>query len=153
MEAFTLEKADISFESHIYAYGPHGFTIGNSSVLTPGKPICNRAYRWVEDSIDWLKDMFGDFSDCQMTEPVCKTCFSDDNAEFLSTECTIGHLMKFPEAKKVIGDFADSLDEAPEMLEAVRNMLLKGLFRFIKVPQETIDEINEKLNSIPNIVD
>lgn len=147
----ALEKADISFESHIYAYGPHGFTIGNSSVLTPGKPICNRAYRWVEDSIDWLKDMFGDFGDGEMSEPKCKGHFSGDSDEYLSLNCTIGHLMKYPEAVAAMGDFAAGMDDE-EMMRAVSSMQLKGALRFMKVPQDIVDEIESKLKRIPNVL-
>ena len=147
----ALEKADISFESHIYAYGPHGFTIGNSSVLTPGKSICNRAYRWVEDSIEWLKDMFGDFGDGHMTEPKCKGHFSGDSDEYLSLDCTIGHLMKYPEAVSAMGDFAAGMDDE-EMVHAVSSMQLKGALRFTKVPQDIVDEIESKLKRIPNVL-
>ena len=145
----ALEKADISFESHIYAYGPHGFTIGNSSVLTPGKPICNRAHHWVSDSIEWLKDMFGDFGDGEMTEPKCKGHFSGDSDEYLSLDCTIGHLMKFPEAVEAMGEFAAGMYDE-EMLKAVSSMQLKGALRFTKVPQEIVVEIERKLKMIPN---
>ena len=145
----ALEKADISFESHIYAYGPHGYTIGNSSVLTPGKPICNRAYRWVEDSIEWLKDMLGDFGDGVMTDPKCKGHFSGDSDEYLSIECTIGHLMKHPKAVIAMGDFAKGMDEE-EKLKAVSSMQLKGALRFTNVPKNIVEEIDAKLKTIPN---
>ena len=146
----ALNKADISFESHIYAYGPHGFTIGNSSALTPGKPICNRAHHWVEDSIEWLKDMFGDFGYKTMTEPKCRGHFSGDSDAYLNLECTIGHLMKFPEAVEALGDFAKDLDNE-EKLEAVSSVQLKGALRFTRVPQNIVDEIEGKLKQIPNI--
>lgn len=145
----ALEKADISFESHIYAYGPHGFTIGNSGVLNPGVPICNRAHRWVEDSIEWLKDMFGDFGDGILTEPVCRSHFSGDRDEYLSLECTIGHLMQFPEAIEAMGPFAQGMKDE-EMLKSVTSMQLKGALRFTKVPQNIVEEIDRKLRQISN---
>lgn len=145
----ALEKADISFESHIYAYGPHGFSVGNSGVLTPGKPICNRAYRWVEDSIEWLKDMFGDFGEGEMTEPRCKGHFSGDSDLYLSLDCTIGHLMNIPAAVEAMGPIAEGMKDE-EMLKAVSSMQLKGALRFTKVPQEIVDEIEKRLKRIPN---
>lgn len=57
----ALANNDISFESHFYSYGPHGFSTGDSSVLQPGTKITNRAADWVVDSIEWLKEIFGDF--------------------------------------------------------------------------------------------
>lgn len=147
----ALERADISFESHIYAYGPHGFSVGNSGVLTPDKPICNRAYRWVEDSIEWLKDMFGDFGEGEMTEPRCKGHFSGDSDEYLSLDCTIGHLMNIPAAVDAMGPIAEGMKDE-EMLKAVSSMQLKGALRFTKVPQEFVDEIEKRLKTIPNYI-
>ena len=145
----ALEKADVAFESHIYAYGPHGYSVGNASVLNPNPSNCNRACRWVEDSISWLEDMFGSFGDGEMTAPKCKAHFSGDSDEYLSLECTIGHLMKFPEAVKAMGPFAQGMDEE-EMLKAVSSMQLKGALRFMKVPQHIVEELQEKLGRIPN---
>ncbi|KAF1303126.1 alpha/beta hydrolase [Enterococcus sp. JM9B] len=55
-----LADKEIPFESHIYSFGPHGFSTGNSSIQVP-KDISPRASNWVADSIDWLKEIFGDF--------------------------------------------------------------------------------------------
>lgn len=66
----ALEEHGIMFESHIYAYGPHGFSTGNSALLAPGTQITPRAARWVGDSIAWLQEVFGDFGDGALTPPV-----------------------------------------------------------------------------------
>lgn len=57
----ALDKAGVAFESHIYGYGPHGFSSCKSAVMAPNIPFCNRIPQWVDDSIEWLKDVFGDF--------------------------------------------------------------------------------------------
>lgn len=57
----ALEQHDIAFECHIYAYGPHGFSTGDSYVQDRGVPMCSRIPNWVEDSIGWLRDVLGDF--------------------------------------------------------------------------------------------
>ena len=67
----ALAKHDIPFECHIYAYGPHGFSTCDPSVMSPGAKFCNRVPDWVQDSIEWLWDMFGTFGDGKMTEPLC----------------------------------------------------------------------------------
>jgi len=69
--ADALDRYGISFEIHIYAYGPHGYSTGDPSVLAPDTRICSRAGHWVEDSLAWLKDMLGGFGAGNMTEPVC----------------------------------------------------------------------------------
>lgn len=56
----VLQRFSIPFESHLYSYGPHGFASGNSASLNP-KDITPRAANWVADSIQWLKEIFGDF--------------------------------------------------------------------------------------------
>lgn len=67
----ALDKAGVAFESHIYAYGPHGFSSCKSAVINYDAPFCNRVPNWVDDSIEWLKDVFGDFTiEGGMTEPI-----------------------------------------------------------------------------------
>lgn len=57
----ALAKAGVAFESHIYAYGPHGFSTGETSLQNPEIALCPRAKNWVSDSIGWLRDTLGDF--------------------------------------------------------------------------------------------
>lgn len=64
----ALAKYNIPFESHFYSYGPHGFSTGDSSIMVPGTKISNRASDWVGDSIEWLKEIFGDFGQGEMTK-------------------------------------------------------------------------------------
>ena len=57
----ALDKAGVTFESHIYAYGPHGFSTGDESIQTRESAFCPRIPNWVKDSIGFLKDVMGDF--------------------------------------------------------------------------------------------
>lgn len=79
----ALAKHHISFESHFYSYGPHGFSTGDSSVISPDTKISDRAADWVVDSIGWLKEVFGDFGNGSMTEPKYKSKIVDDTEEYL----------------------------------------------------------------------
>ncbi|MBQ8623476.1 MAG: alpha/beta hydrolase [Oscillospiraceae bacterium] len=56
----ALAKNKIPFESHFYAFGNHGFSTGESCVNNR-RWICTRTPNWVKDSVEWLKDMMGDF--------------------------------------------------------------------------------------------
>ncbi len=87
MEA--LVQADISFESHIYSYGPHGFSTCDTSVQSRDTAISSRVPNWMSDSIGWLKEVFGDFGNGEMTKPVCKAHVTDNDGEFLSVDCTL----------------------------------------------------------------
>ena len=65
-----LEKYQVPFECHIYAYGPHGFSTGDPSVFEEGDYLCGRARHWMSDSREWLEEIFGKFSGGYMTDPV-----------------------------------------------------------------------------------
>lgn len=160
----ALNKAGIAFESHIYGYGPHGFSTCNSSLQAPGTVICNRAPNWVQDSIEWLKDIFGDFAkDGGMTKPKCnKKLYGDDN-EFLSIDCRMSYLMQKPEALQVVGPILQGMqgnssvfsgqDEAGGMDTSIMmaNMTLRDILTFANLPTEQLEQINNQLNQIRNM--
>lgn len=145
----ALNQANVSFESHIYAFGPHGFSTADSSIRYPDIPLCERAEAWVEDSISWLKDMFGDFENGVMTEPTCGPHNTGDNDEFLSADCTIGHIMDCLEGKKIPGEMAAFLEKQPAA-DVIRKMVLGGGLRFLGVPEKVIEKIDRHLRRIPN---
>lgn len=106
----ALAVSGVSFESHIYAFGPHGFTTGDTSVQYRETVICSRVPHWVEDSISWLKDIFGDFGDHCMTEPVCASHVTGDYDDFFSIRCTLGYLRNNEKAKTVMKPFLEWLE-------------------------------------------
>lgn len=55
----ALFEKGVSFESHIYAYGPHGFSTGEKSLNSA--EMSSRVINWVQDSIEWLADEFDVF--------------------------------------------------------------------------------------------
>lgn len=157
----ALEKAGVSFESHIYAYGPHGFSTGDSSIQPADSVMCSRVKNWVGDSIAWLKDIFGDFAQGGMTEPKCAAKTNGDTDEFLSVDCTLGHLMKnqtaagllFPVFKKLAAE-AGMDEKGLNMEDMTRGiagrMKLRDALDFYKTPQATTAEIDAQLRKIPN---
>lgn len=162
----ALAENGVMFESHIYAYGPHGFTICNSSVLAPGTVICNRAPQWAVDSIEWLKDMLGDFGNGEMSAPKCGKQLNEDRNDFLSIDCTMGHLMTNKQACKVFESFiAETTNQMAEEYGNQTNMMQEGnispmilrmtvreAFSFGNVPIRVLEELNCRLAQIPNEV-
>lgn len=163
----ALAENGIGFECHIYGYGPHGFSVGNSSVMAPGASLCPRAANWVSDSIGWLKDMLGDFGEGAMTPPRCGRRVDDDCEEFLSVDCTMEHLMANPQARAVLAPimaaaqktmaekYADKMPKAPEGTQSPGSglgakMTLRSALAYGNVPKETVEQLNSALKSIPN---
>ncbi len=106
----ALAENGVSFESHIYAYGPHGFSVGNSSVQPPDT-ICSRVPDWVQDSIAWLGDMFGDFTPEGLSEPRCKAHVTGDYDEVLSIDATFGYVRNHPGVHPALDPFFDWVEE------------------------------------------
>lgn len=71
MEA--LAEHNIVFESHIYAYGPHGKSTLATVPLGGDEIYCSRMRHWVEDSVSWLWDIFGELTLNGMEEPRLKS--------------------------------------------------------------------------------
>ena len=148
----ALIRAGVSFESHIYSYGPHGFSTCDSSVFEAERLHSSRVPNWVGDSIGWLKEMFGDFGDGVLTEPKCKPYVSGDYEDTLSVDCTIGHLLKNEQARVVLKDLvAQAEANGGEQAPLLGKMTLRGLYGFIKVPKEVIEGLDAQLRMIPNV--
>ena len=61
--ATALEKYGIGFELHVYSWGPHGFSTGDSSVVQVENKNNIRSAHWVEEATAWLKEELIDFAD------------------------------------------------------------------------------------------
>lgn len=156
MEA--LAKADISFESHIYSYGPHGFSTCDPSIQSKDTRISERVPHWVEDSIGWLKEVFGEFGESGLTDPAYKAHVTDDYEAFLSADCTMARIMGNQEGARIVGTVLEEIKKktgVDRMEDAVQNfigkMKLRDVLAYGNAPEEYIDSLNEQLSKIPNI--
>ncbi len=154
----ALSKANIAFESHVYAYGPHGVSVCNSAVQEPSVPVCSRVSGWVEDSVEWLKDMLGDFEAGGLSEPRCSRYFTGDWEPTLSARCTLGYLLTKPEAadllKPLMERYAEATGEdaeSEELLNSVQRVTLRAVMRFARIPEAVIDGLDAQLKQIPNV--
>lgn len=154
----ALWEKKIQFESHIYAFGQHGFSTAEPSVNT--NQICSRVPHWVPDSIAWLSDIFGTLTPDGMSEPVCSPKVSGDREEMLSADCTYSHLRnQTGPASAVLKDVFAQLDAgiaaqygpASEVLKGfLKNFRLRDLLKIAAVAQETTDMLDSALKQIPN---
>ncbi len=158
--AFTaaLSRANVAFESHIYAYGPHGVSVCNSAVQDQSKSICSRVPNWVRDSVEWLKDVLGDFGSGEMTQPRCSRYFTADCDPTLSAGCTLGYLLQKPEALALLMPLVEQYTKAmglggpsKELMDSVQRVTLRAVMQFARIPETVIDGLDAQLRKIPNV--
>lgn len=149
----ALEKNNISFESHIYSHGTHGFSVVNSGQSISSVEVTSRTNQWVENSISWLKDVLGDFGEGEMLQPIC-THYANPNREpMLSSNCNIGIIVQNAEAKAIA---VEALNKAfaphtyEQMADNIQGMSLKSILRFNGVPNEEIQNMERSLEKIKN---
>lgn len=113
----ALCKANIAFESHIYAFGPHGFSTCEPSVQNMhAEPHCERIPNWVADSVGWLRDVFGDLVHGEgIQPPVCRRYSNGNNDPVLSIDCTIAHLLRHPEAAAILAPIVDGIQNIADV--------------------------------------
>ena len=71
--ASALSRVHVPYECHIYSFGPHGFSVGDATVMgschAADPVISERAKDWAEDSVGFLHEVFGDFGADGFTKP------------------------------------------------------------------------------------
>lgn len=157
----ALNRYGTSFETHIYSYGAHGFSTADHSVQSASSMITGRAQNWVEDSIGWLHEIFGEFGDDGMTKPAVKGHVNDDGEAWLSLDCTIGRVYGNPEARRVLADlFAEMEEKIPpfspemtfdDMMHTLSSYKLRELLCERDIEVDRFDEYDERLHKVPNI--
>jgi pimeloyl-ACP methyl ester carboxylesterase len=155
----ALWAHDIAFESHIYANGPHGLTTGDPSVNR--QAFSGRYANWVEDSIAWLRDLFGDFGNDGLTQPMCRPHVTDDAMAWLSLDCTIARIFGNPRAREILAPTIEKmrakiLPFTPEMtfedmMVALGKMTLRALLVEREIDIDLFPQLEEALNKVPNI--
>lgn len=163
----ALTEYDISYESHIYSYGPHGFSVCNSSCLTPGQKMAGRVHDWVEDSVAWLKEVLGDFGWGEMTAPAYQSRINGNHDSVLSVDCTVAHLLQNPAAAAVVqpimagsnedyseylGNPEDKVENEPTMNPELlmQWMTLRDILGFGAVSDEVVNQLDSALRQMPN---
>lgn len=164
MEALT--EHDITFESHIYSYGPHGFSTCDTSVQGPSTHISRRVPDWVPDSIGWLREVLGEFDDENggMCRPEVKAHISADQEPFLSVDCTMRRIQGNPRGAEILNKVmaqmkgkasgnpaADSGEVPPEMADTIKRMTLRDALGFVQAGEEAVEALNAQLKQVPNI--
>lgn len=160
----ALEKKEIAFECHIYGNGKHGFSVCNSSVQIDPSEFSNRVPNWVNDSIEWLKDVMGDFGNNKINEPRFSRITNGNKEEYLNIDCTIGYLYSKPEAMEILKPLMEKANENQSEVikqnqdnladdakqEMAKMMKLSDALTYTAAPKEMIEMLDKKLRQIPN---
>ncbi len=161
----ALNKCEVAFESHIYSNGPHGFSICDSSVQGGLSQFCSRVPHWVEDSIEWLKDVLGYFEDGLWKAPRFGRKLNGNHDKILNIDCTMSYLMSIPSSAEIIGSMMqgtrtekqeeqiNTMTEGmdTEALQAmISNMTLRQTLEAVNVPEEILMQLDEQLHQIEN---
>ncbi len=152
----ALAKANVSFESHIYSFGGHGFSTGERFITGPNSKYTERDNDWVDDSIAWLKEVFGDWGDNELKEPVLPKSLNGDADEYLSVRCTVGHVLSSEGGRSVIEPIFDQMRRPGTSVEESLNptilgMKLKDMLHFAGAPDDAIAAIDAQLNKVKNV--
>lgn len=149
----ALERKNINFEAHIYAYGSHGCSVANRLITETGVTITSRTEQWVKDSILWLRDILGDYTRGGFSEPKCRK-YADPNREpFLSVECNYNLLIKNEKSARIVSQvMAEKLgpEMYREMIPHIGNMRISEVLAYGGVGEEDINAVNDALSQLSN---
>jgi len=155
----ALYDHSISFEAHIYAYGEHAFSTAVPALSISS--MCSRVSRWVNDSIEWLYDVLGEWTSTGLAEPRCKRKTDANSEKFLSIDCTVNYLKNQPDAQAVLADIYAAVDQIAKaqfggeeagaaLLTGLKTLTLRNLLSTLQLPQESVQKIDLALSQMPN---
>ena len=167
----ALGRAGVTFESHVYAYGEHGFSTAAPGLNAAGA-VPERTRHWVADAICWLDDVLGPLTAQGVGEPRVSGRTDADLEDVLSLDCTVGHLLaQEGRAREALAPALDALD-AMEMEVIRRSGLvapgvdedtarrtfrrliaparLRGVLGLVGASAEEMDSLDQWLRRIPN---
>lgn len=151
-----LEQCGISFESHIYSFGPHGFGTGEKAYNRP--PITRRAERWQEDCTEWLGEVWGERTFEGYAAPKFGRRINGDSEKTLSLTCTYPHILQQgDEAKAVLEEplaaIGAFLENSPSegVKKVVSKWTLVDILSALGYSEAALDALEGQLRTIDNM--
>lgn len=157
MMQLALADKGVSFESHVYSYGGHGFSTAEDWIIT--NSVSSRVPHWVGDSIGWLQELQGKLTKDGFTEPTVEISMNADSAPVLSVACTLNHIRRqSDEARAMLKPMFDGMQAVADargysmegLMAAVGNNTLRELMEMVQVDADTIRNIDRDLHGMVN---
>jgi len=158
MMELALAEKDIPFESHIYSYGGHGFSTADEWIVT--NSCSERVPHWVEDSIGWLREIFGRLTYGGMQSPNIAVSKNGDTAPVLSVACSLNHIRRqSEEARSVLAPMFEGITALAKargfseegLMAAIGTTTVREIMEMLKIDDKTILDMDSKLHGIVNI--
>lgn len=141
-----LDKANIPFEAHIYYSGVHGLSLAKSHTSSGIAENVNQLVAgWFEQSIEWLKQVFGDFAhDISVSEYVL-----ENGLDHYSIDDSLAILLKSEACKPIISQYIPQfLNE--EVINQTKGVSLRVICGYSKdiITNDLLQEMDNKLLQI-----
>ena len=156
----ALEETGVTFETHIYSFGPHGFSTANQMMQGPiPNTISSRAMQWVSDSLGFLQEIFGTFGLCEMNQPLVGKFAFPEKGGIISLDNTVASLLENPKSAEIVGAFLQEIndnsnnsedvsgDEAEKFLSLIS---LRDLISYSNIASDRVDELCKSLETLNN---
>ena len=153
----ALVEHGILYESHMYSFGPHGFTTGEAWIQDN---ICERVPHWVDESISWLGEVMGKLTTKGFTKPMYLGKINGDSEDYLSVFCTFNHLKKQGEpVQTLLAPLYAGIDAIAEARGFEKDILyvviggspVQSLLKMLQLDDAQIEAIDEQLRGIKNV--
>lgn len=147
-----LIEFGISFESHIYALGAHGYSTAEPSVA--GKVPCRRQKDWVQESVEWLGDIFGQIHVDGLDEPICPRKINGNREPMLSIDCTVAYLRTQEAARTILQPVFAILESvfgaSGQLMDMANVSRLRDVLAFIQQDARQQEALDAQLRQIEN---
>lgn len=153
----ALCRYGISFESHIYSYGGHGFGTADSCVVLDA--ASKRLPDWTRDSVGWLDEVFGQLTVRGFGDPQIGPKINGNAEPSLSVSCTVSYIkQQGGQAMEAAGEGIALVDRIGHerfgsefcLSDYLGTMTLGDVLREAGMDSAAISRIDAALKKIPN---
>mgnify|MGYP002625149782 FL=1 len=156
----ALEKTGVTFETHIYSFGSHGFSTANQMMQGPQPDtISSRAQHWVADSIGFLQEIFGTFGNREMNKPLVGKFAFPEKAGVLSLDCSIAALLSDTRSAPIVapvmqrlqaaaGGEQDAMSASMDTAAMLSAVTLRQILTYANMPYEQMEALGNQLAAL-----